>query len=389
MEILSDKGSVRFEIDAKKKTSFFWQKARSYRHFNNIYLIIREALYKNQLVGEEYQAPSFKMDSSVEGNALYRAFIQPDVVRAVVKKRHGGKFSEQVELVNTALGQSPIFQQLLEVAEELQAKSIYKELKKINAAFKAFFTKLKNGDRDARPPKPKKLSKVHEQTVPIDQNCLSFKRKNLVRININGGMVDIPLRHETVLKIVKDFSNVQSAEVICSRTRLTLVLLYKNREVTQYQEIERPPKDAGLDLGVNNTAAIAIDDEQSESILISGDKFIEFNCTNNRLIAKYQSEKDLLSKVPNEERDRVFYGRINDLSLKLAKLYARRRKFYFDQFHKLATRTLEELESRGVTRLFVSRNLGDCKKTKGNSMNKKNNQKFYQIPLLRLLDNIS
>ena len=383
-----DKGCVRFEINAKKLNILFWKKAKSYRHFKNIYLILREALYKNQLEGEKHKEPPFKLDSNIDATALYKAFIKPDVIRAVSKKRKGGKIADQVDLVNSALCEVELFQNLVETAEDLQAKTIHKEIKKLQAAFKSFYTKIKNGDKDARPPKPKKLSKIYEQTVAIDQDCLSFKRKNIVKVNINGGMVSLPLRHDTVLKVVKDFSKVQSAEIICSESRLTLILLY-NRETIQTEETISISKDAGLDLGVNNTAAIAIDDDTSPSILFSGAKFVKFNSTNNRLLAKYKSQKDILLNIDQEKRDNAFYGQLNDLSKKITKLYAKRRKFFFDQFHKLSTRILEDLQEQGVTRLFVSRNLSDCKNTKGNSMGKTNNQKFHQIPILRLLDNIS
>lgn len=102
------------------------------------------------------------------------------------------------------------------------------------------------------------------------------------------------------------------------------------------------------------------------------------------MLGKYKSEKDSLLNSDETEHDSHFYKRLNELNERTSRLFARRRKLYFDQFHKLSVRLPEDLCGQNARTLFVSRNLDDGKNTKCNSMGKINNQKFYQITLFKL-----
>jgi IS605 OrfB family transposase len=139
-------------------------------------------------------------------------------------------------------------------------------------------------------------------------------------------------------------------------------------------------------LGLRNTAAIVIDDADSPSLLVDGSKLIAFNCKINRKLAKATSARDILKNIPAETRTEADTQKLQKLERKISKLHAKRREFFYNQFHKISKRTLDSLTQSEVITLFVSRNLADCKNSVSGSLGKKTNQKFYQIPLLKLID---
>ena len=380
-ELDPNSGVAKFSVFDQRLCRQFFDSTRDYQHFINIYLIIRDLLYKNQLEGDKREPSPFRLPDAIDPKKLYRYFCNREVVRAVVKNRVGGNQKDKVAIVVSALSEWQLFNDLVKVSSKLQAKSIYKILKKINAAFKGYFTKIKEGDLDARPPKPRKLAKVHRGTIPVDQNCFSFKRKNIVGVNITDKMVNVQLKHKSVLDLVGSFSNVKSLELICSPNEIILAIHYEKPNPVNIER-SKIDKYAGLDLGICNIASIAVLDQTTPSILVDGAALIQFNAKNNRLISKAKSELDLMPKELN--------GESNDsrmaIKKRIEKLYSTRKKFFVNQFHKLSNRILEDLKKYEVTCLFVSKNLADAKNSKTQSLGKVNNQKFYQIPIVKLID---
>lgn len=360
-------GVAKFRVQSSKQTLDFFEIGRSYAHFRNIYLVLR-----NQL---------FQADKSSD---IYKTFIKRDIIRALVFGRPGGENKEKVDFLKRELGELQLLKQMIEVGSQLQPKNLYKLLGKIESNFKTFFTQIKK-DSSARPPKPQKLSRLHQITIPIDQDCLSFKRKNQIRINLLGKMTDIRISHQSILKIVEDFSHVQAAELICTPEACWVSLIYHKPPL----QVKTKPqvKYAGLDLGIINLASIYIDDTQSSSYLIGGKSAVEFNANSNRLLARYRSQRDqLLNKENRSDED---HKRLNTLKKILSKLYNQRREFFDQLFQKSSRRILELLHQSGVTDLAVSRNLGEAKQDPKATMGRKQNQKFHQIPILRLLDGLA
>lgn len=380
------RGLAKFVIKDKKSISFFWEKALSYQHFKNLYLIVRGILYSNQLEGDRRQASPYPLPQGIDSKALYKNFCSKSVVRALVKGRKGGKDASKVEMLSHALSQWQLFADLKDCSKSLQAKTIYKELGKIDACFQSFKTKIKKGDHKAKPPKARKLAKIVRTSIGIDQDCISFKRKNIVKVNVGESMVSIPFKHKSVLDLIGDFKHVQAAELLCSPSELVLTLLYRKENPEKQREKHRTHKFAGLDLGVRNTAAYFVDDKKSSSVLIDGSKLITFNADNNRKLANLKSQRDGLVEPDETSKHESFIRENLRLKTGISRLYSKRRDFFCTLFHKLSKRILEDLKKQEVTDLFVSRNLGSCKNSAGNSMGRKNNQKFHQIPILKLID---
>ena len=380
-------GTCKFRIKNEALVTDIWQKALKYQQFTNLYIIIRNILYKNQLDTENRIATSYKIPQDINHKDLYKYFLENDVIRAAVKNRVGGKKAFKVEVVQRGLEDWQLYKDLKEVSKDLQIKNLYKELKKVNAGFKSFYTKQKNGDKDARPPKPKKFSKAHRITIPIDQDCLSFKKKDFVKVNINSKMIEFALKHATISKVTYSVENIQSAELISSQSELVLSLLYKKKIPDCTITSKTKTKAAGLDLGIKNIASLFVDDKTTSSLLIDGKDFIAFNAKSNRKIAKNRSSLDILmQKSSKEPLDDCLKQQIAELKKRLSTLFSKRREYYQSNFHKLSRRLLEDLQITNVTDLYVSRNLGECKNTDSKSMGKENNQKFYQIPILKLID---
>ena len=59
--------------------------------------------------------------------------------------------------------------------------------------------------------------------------------------------------------------------------------------------------------------------------------------------------------------------------------------FFHSNFHKLSRRILESLVKYGVDRLVLAKNLCFAKNTDTKTMGKKNNQRFYQLPIGKLI----
>lgn len=385
---METKAVCNFKIKDQSQIDKFWQKALSYKHFENMYLILRNLLY-TLFKGTETPSP-IKIPDQYTAKEILRYFSSRDVVRALAFKRVGGKQAHKVDAVKEVFSEVKLFEDLQDRASELQPKNIYKLLGKIDTAYKSFFTNLKE-DKKANPPKPKKLSRVHRITIPIDQDCLTFKKKNKVGLNIGDGMEYLDIKHEVILKIVKGFENVQAAELICKDGDCYLSIIYNKTKTVANEFTET--KFAGLDLGIKNTAAIFIDDKISSSLLIGGDSAIRFNANNNRKLAHLYSRRDLLlneikafEKKNDTDKVKGLYEELKKIKRKISKLYEKRQWFYYNYFHKLSRRILEDLCEKNVTDLVVSRNLGEAKQDPNATMGKIQNQKFHQIPIIKLLD---
>ena len=384
-------GVCKFVVKDTELVNHLWQVARRYQHIANMYILLRDSYYE--------ASRNCKTDTN---KRIFQLFTNRRVLRAVLKDRDGGEHKENVEELRRIIPACDLYSAFKSSVSIIQIKNFYKLQHKINTGFKSFFTKLAKGDKDAKPPKPKKLARVHRVTIPIDQDCLSLKRKGIVRINVEDKMIDIPISHKQLKAAVGDLSLIGSAEITCTCNEFEIGFIY-NRPLVNEQDFQtlainsqNETKNAGLDIGIKNLASIFIDDKTSRSMIVSGKDFIAFNAKNNRKIAKLSSEKQLLinqikgieKKSQNACKDALILEQLKKVTRKISKTYSHRNKFFYSNFNKLANRILEQLSILNVTDLYISRNLGEAKQDPKASMGKKNNQKFHQIPIISLLDMI-
>lgn len=381
--------TTHFRVTRPKEALKLKETIMSSLHFQNLLIL---------LLDENYEL--FKKSKTQN---LQKYLLNKRVMRAVVSGAKGGKNEDGVKLLLKNYQDHKIFENLLSVGKTLKEKNIAQLVGKLKAAYKSFYTKRKNGDKEAEPPSPQKLSKIKNFAIPIDQCAFSFAKKDFLRINLDKKMQSFHLNHSKLLKVVENLKNIQSLELMYKHEEIYFSLSYHKK-----LEPKTSSKDnlyAGLDLGVQNLASLLIADGQTPSLVVSGKKLIEFNNRNNIEIARRKSSEKILDnelKAIRKQKEQASYLSEQELlqdqnyvSLKsqwweakqlLAKSYRKRHHSFKDFFHKASVRILEFLSLQGVNVLFVSRNLGEAKQNKG--FRKKFNKKFHQIPLLKLIDYI-
>lgn len=318
---------------------------------------------------------------------MAQQLLDPEVVRALAAGTPGGKKSARVAALRDRLAEDPLFQDFLEVAKTLKEKNVHALTKKCRAAFRSCWTKRKDGDLLARSPRPRKLAKVTCFAIPVDQCALSLKRKNCLRLNLEGKMESFHLPHVEIERACGAVSAVQAVEVVLAHGEVYFHLIYRRPLVAP---AERPVKHAGIDLGLKNLAALFVDDATTPSLVLEGARQRQYNAACNRRLSKLLSRRDqvtnALGRKPPEAVAATLAAAKRQLSKQIAVCYRRRGAWFTDVFHKLACRILEYCEHAGVTDLHVSRNLGFLKQQAG--LNRKFNQKFCQIPMVKLLDHL-
>jgi IS605 OrfB family transposase len=245
-----------------------------------------------------------------------------------------------------------------------------------------------------KPPKPKKLSKVTNYSVELDKyNSLSFtklEKENLVGINLSDRMVYIHVDKKQVEKLT-EISKLYSARLVYDNGNLCLQISYVKDVRRDILNTKR--KFASIDIGINNLMTVFIDDETTSSLIVNGKPFKDYNSKFNRLMAKLNESKskEVVEWAVSKSGSK-YPAKYTEKGKKIGKfisyLYAKRNRFFHDQFHKIAKRVVEYLHLHGVTDLFISKNLAELKNNGECNLNKATKQNFIQIPFIKLLKNI-
>ena len=126
------------------------------------------------------------------------------------------------------------------------------------------------------------------------------------------------------------------------------------------KSFKKTHKYAGIDLGVDNLAAVTFSDG-TNPLLVKGLKVKYINQGYNRLIAKSQS------KLPKNQKT----------SKHIHRLFRNREMKLQSEFHKITGFLAEIFDEMSLEKVFVGKNVG---LKSGISIGKKGNQNFVQIP---------
>lgn len=351
----------KIRITDQEFKEFAIEKVYLTRHFENMLLILLEQDYKQE-IGDR------------------KLISNPYVMRAVIRDTKGGQYADKVSYIKDKYQDHGLMQDLIKVGKQLKKDNLVMTMRKVRKDFKSFYTKVKNGDNSANPPKPKKLSKMNSYTLLIDNDkgmSLAYLKKGQNKLGItldhDEGRKYLYIDHQAVRDIVGDLDNIQSVNLQYSNGELYLLITY-------HQEVEtnndRPHKLAGLDIGVDNLAAIYIEDGASPSLIVDGKKYKTYNSKFNRQIAQISNSIDTCK----------LESRKNYLRKYKSYLFEKRNRFFYDQFHKVSKRLLEYLDQHDVTELVISDNLNHLKNNGNCKLQKKTKQNFIQIPFGKLLD---
>jgi putative transposase len=217
--------------------------------------------------------------------------------------------------------------------------------------------------------------------------CLSSSAKiTTVGVNLSNGMVYVYVDKEQVKKLT-DIDKLYSARLVYDNGSLYLQISYlKELKKVETEQL----KYAGIDIGVDNLMAVFIDDENAPSLMVDGKPFKHYNAKFNRLIAKLNEsrakevEEWAVSKTGTKYPVK-YTERGREIGRFISFLYAKRNRFFTDQFHKMAKRIVEYLHLNGVSDVFVSKNLAELKNNGECVLSKAVRQSFVQIPFIKLL----
>ena len=389
-----------------------------YKHLENIL---------NLLIAHEFNNKDNKVEvSKQKSKEMFSLLLNKIIMKAVLKSNPGGeKTSYNIAQVNNYFNHKHVKFELFNQAKlacfHLNDKNIGEIVGRLHKDWSNFFVTLKkfnsnksnNNLQKPSYPKPKKLSKVYNYSVPLEVSKFSMAKadKGLLGINLGNKMVYVKF-----FNFNKDKFNgnkpkylnkkINSVTVSLSHGHIYYNLQYidekqnlkdniKNKDLDNFSKKEENSKIAGLDIGINNIASIFVNDNTTKSIIISGKELISYNCNFNKRLSKINEEisneviqyKEIINKQGNKQLIPEKYSQKGKLLQNRKSQLFERRKLYMDDYmQKLSKKITNYLCVNKVDSLVISRNLSFTKTTGEIKMVKKTKQKFYQIPFGRLLN---
>lgn len=315
------------------------------------------------------------------------------IIRAIITDTPGKKNKlEKTQYMKDYYKNNQLMKELISVGKELKVHNLVEQIKDIKKNYKSFYTKIKNGDKEAKPPKPKKLKKCNHITLFCDgAKAHSFAKQNRIGININSKMKYIYVKHQPILDVVGSFDNVKNINLNYSNGYIYLLINYENEPKSLEN---KSSKVAGLDIGLNNLASIYINDLNTPSLIVDGTPYKNYNAKFNRFIANLNNETDFWYNYVSDETKKHLNEGLNVLSdinyLNNFKsfLYEKRNNYYYSEFHKISKRILEYLYINNVGTLVLSSSLANLKNNGNCEMRKDIKQNFIQIPFMQLVKNL-
>jgi transposase len=364
----------------------------SYLHLRNMLLIL---IKRNR---EEHQAqPEHRPD-------LFRYLTNSRIMRALLWRQTGGLLSEKVQFMQQYYNHDEMMQEAMALGFGLKDKIISEMVKQLLESWKSFFAKIKSGDRLAREPKARRLKDCRGYSLPIDMECVSFRKNTIKLLLERGHPFTLHCNHKALLDHVGSLESIKRMEICLRNDDIYLLFSYLAPSKKAPIPIQLEPKYAGLDLGVLRLVSVYVHDENSPSFAVDGGIFSSHNAEFNRRMAALKSQLDPLKHrlrifekaareqgyIPYREllkdRDYRHLCQARDrIQKKISKLLRKRRHFLDSNFKKLAVRLLMTLQGLAVTHLVTSRNIIE-KKSLGANMGAVQNQKFYFLPLGKLVD---
>ena len=388
----------------------FSQIILQYKHLENIL---------NILIAHEFNNKINNTIDLEKSKKIFQLLLNKIIMKAVLKSNPGGqKTSHHISLVNHYFNHNHVnfelFNQAKAVCIHLNDKNVGEIVGRLHKDWSNFFTalkKFKNNNNLQKPsyPKPKKLSKVYNYSVPLEVSKFSMARadKGLLGINLGNKMVYVKFfnfnkNKENNNKPQYLNKKINSVTVSLSHGHIYYNLQYIDENKTSINNIKdkdlsiiKDKKIAGLDVGLNNIASIFVNDKDTKSIIISGKELISYNCNFNKRLAKINNEianeviqyKEIVNKEGNKQLIPEEYSKKGKvLQNRKSQLFERRKLYMDDYMQKLSKKITNYLVINKVDNLVISRNLSFTKTSGEIKMVKKTKQKFYQIPFGRLLN---
>lgn len=356
--------AIKIRIKDKHILNYLRNKIFLTQHFENMMIIL------------------INQDLNQNNGKNFKYLTNGRIMRAVFTGTSGGALKSDVDYIKNFYMNNCLMKDIVDVVKQLKAHNIVEQIKNIKKNYTSFFTKAQNGDTKVNKPSPKSLKNLNHATLYMDgYKSITLKRKNSIGLNLGNKMTYTHVNHKPLIKLVKNLSFIKNINLNYSNGFVYMIINYSEASETYYNI--STPKYAGFDIGVKNIASIYIHDEYSPSLIIDGSKFIAYNCSFNRFVSKLNSETYKLSMNPHNSL------RLNSLINFRKFLYEKRNNYFFSEFHKLSKLILKYLHSKNVTHLVLSKKISQLKNNGCCKINKNIKQHFMQIPLIKLIDNIT
>ncbi len=258
------------------------------------------------------------------------------------------------------------------------SQSILRELdQNWQAYFKAKSAYYKNPKKFLGPPKMPGYKDKKIGRTGINFNIQTISKVALIENLLKLSSLDFLIK----LRLLEA---IDSDGVVTYRQNINLrdvSIIPKNdgyQVIVKYLDIDPIPKIesgsvAGIDLGVNNLAAIATNSKENPAFLLNGKPLKSMNAFYNKKLSKLKSELDLNKTKKGKKR----------IELKIQKL-CRKRNFKVKHYlHEASKMVVNQLVSSGVTHIVVGKNIGWKQET---NIGNVSNQNFVDIPHARFID---
>jgi IS605 OrfB family transposase len=353
--------TIKIRIKDNKVKPYIVDKVYEYRHFENMYIILLHQDY-NQKLND------------------FKVLTDYKVMRAVLTDNNGGKVREKAEYIKEKYKDHSLMKDIIESSKNLKIHNLVEIMKRVKSQYKGFFTKNKRGDVSARPPKTKKLSKMHSYTIPLDSHkSFSLKNENKAGINLDKKMIYTHMNFVEVGKLTGGIDNIESINLNFSNKDIYFLITHNKK--TSISNNPKEIKSCGIDLGIENLITLYINDDKSNSLIIDGRPYKTYNSNFNRITGKLNTDiSNLINKKNPEEREKNQY-----LCNFRSFLYEKRNRYFETEFNKISKRVVEYLIKNEVTNLTLSNNLAELKNNGDCKLRKSVKQSFIQIPFIKLL----
>ena len=263
---------------------------------------------------------------------------------------------------------------------KLPAKVAQQVLRSLDSNWLSFFAAQKSYNKNpekfnAKPKTPNYKDRKGRTTVTYSIQAISPKSLKINSIKLSGLNLFISLR------LVEE---IDSDGVVTYKPRPNLrdVTIIPRNEgyeiVAKYLTTNEPSRIlgdnlAGIDIGLNNLAAVVTNNKYAESFLVNGKPLKALDAYYNKRTAEIQSKID--TSKSNREKKRLQNER--------KKLARKRHHRIKDYLHKTTKMLVTQLVSLGVSTIVVGKNTGWKQEI---NIGTKNNQNFVYLPHAKFIE---
>ena len=400
--------TMKHRLKNRKDKKYILSSLLDYAQLNNLLLLLLNSTIPNKknFKNEEDYSHQFKLWFNLSNKVI---------MKAILKGNHGGEKTKDV-IAETleSFGDNEFLQSAITHCHErkINGHNASMLVARIKKDFNETFKKIKKGEK-ASFPRPKKLRHIYQFSLPFEPSKFSLKEKRHIRLTFFDKFKRVFFPREW--KLNDDDINNITVGYYHSDIYISVSYNYDENKQKEYQnklnntlkskdnvlinKKENKPKYAGLDIGIKELFGLLIDDHSTKSLLFSGKKLIQKNCSYNKELSKLQeSKKNFVTEfkeITQENGNKIKIPVKYDSSYKyqyivnqIKRIFANRERFFIGEFEKISSNVVKYLTKNNVTHLAISKNLQFLKneKDKNLKLRKKEKQKFYQIPIGKFLN---